>query len=199
MIDLEKYILVIGPSENDFLTAVQQMAGIYADTEFVNNIQTYKSSDKDNQFLVNFTGSPDIERFKYFVNYLNYPEIKNYSAKVMGFGTIAENDKLPKDKLGKRVLLYVSGKDTEGDNVYAIFNGENETYKLGFAMGEEFSTLKQKEFDFAEPIIKDTEYNSLKSISPDPNAKKASGTGTGCMVTIIFLIVAGIGLGLVLI
>ena len=37
--DFEKYILVIGPSKEDFLNAVQSMADLYSNTEFVKDIK----------------------------------------------------------------------------------------------------------------------------------------------------------------
>ncbi|WP_323757092.1 hypothetical protein [Roseivirga sp.] len=193
-----KYILVIGPSEKDFLNAVQSMADLYSNTEFVKDIKTFKSNTNENQYLLSFTNSPDFERFKYFVNYLNYAEIQDYSAKVLGFWTIEKEDKLPDEKLGKRVLLYVSDSDDEGDNVYAVFEGEYKTYKMGFGIGHEYSELETKEFDFAEPKITISNFEAMSKISPDPNAKPPSKLGNGCALAIVILIVSTIGVTLIL-
>jgi len=202
MISFDKYILVIGPSEPQFLEAVQELANLYPGTDFVNQINTYKSTSKNNQYIVDFTNTPDFERFKYFVNYFNYPEtddFESYSAKVFGFWTISANDKLPKDKYGKRALLYVSDNDTEGDNVYAVFSGESKVYKLGFAIGQEFSDLGQKEFDFAEPEFQGSDFTSLKSINPGASIKKSTKTRSGCMATFALLVFTVIGLGILVI
>ena len=105
-------------------------------------------------------------------NYLHYPEVENYKAQVRGFWKIDINDGLPENHSEQRVMLYVSDSDEEEDNVYATFEQESNSYKFGFAFGEEYKSLNGVELKFDEPIINSTEYNLMKTIQPDPTILK---------------------------
>jgi len=172
--DKNKYIYIIGPEEEQLIGAVQSLANLYANTEFTKGISIFKC-DK-NEYVINFRNNPDFERFKYFVNYLHYPEVDSYEAKVFGYWTISEFDNL-KQHLYKRALLYVSENDTEGDNVYALLKGADKLAKLGFATGREYQHLKVKEFEFSEPEIDRSEFKLIETIDPTVTSKKKSGEG----------------------
>ncbi|WP_422359996.1 hypothetical protein [Reichenbachiella sp.] len=187
--NLNSYIIVAGPNEDQLKSALLELANMYSETGFTKEIGVYKSLKSENQYIINFTEHPDFERFKYFVNYLNYQEASNYSAKTMGYWTLSSNDKLPKQYNEKRILLYVSDKDEEGDNVYGIIEGEGKTLKLGFAMGEEFSELDLKEIEFSEPSINEKDFEHCGSIRPDFNSSKAK-SNSGCALMILALIVS---------
>lgn len=188
----DKYIFIAGPTEQDLNSALHELADLYRDTGYTEGIEVYKSLKADHQYLVNFTNGPDFERFKYFINYLCYPQVTDYKAKVMGFWTVEQHDKTSKQLIGKRLLMYVSDSDTEGDNVLAVYDGAQKAIKFGFAMGEQYQEIDTKEFDFAEPQIIKEGYQQLWNISPDPKAKNKSGGGCATILAIIGLIATGI-------
>ncbi|HSI74822.1 MAG TPA: hypothetical protein VK957_02955 [Lunatimonas sp.] len=184
--DKNKYIYIIGPEEKKLKEAVLSLVNLDSDTEFTKGIAIYKS-DK-NEYVINFRNSPDFERFKYFVNYLHYPEVNSYEAKVFGYWTITENDNL-KQHLHKRALLYVSENHTEGDNVYALFKGADKLAKLRFATGREYQELKEKEFEFGESEIDEPIFQLIGTINPTVTSKKKSGSGCAVMLTSILVII----------
>ena len=190
--NIDKYIFIAGPTEDQLKSGLQELAELYADTGFTEDISVFKSVKADSQYIINFENKPDFERFKYFVNFLRYPIDTKYTAKVLGFWTIAELDKMPEPLIGKRLLLYVSDNDTEGDNVYAIYSDANSTIKLGFAMGEEYKELESTEFQFVEPQLNIEDYEIIFNISPDSNAKKISSGG--CAPLLFFVGLISIGL-----
>ena len=186
----DNYILIDGPNEQMLKTAVQQLSDLYSDTEFTKDIQVFKSIIKDNQFVIRFTNQPDFERFKYFVNYLHYPEISKYSAIVMGLWTLNEKAINLNHLSGKRILLYVSESDQEGDNVYGIMEDGDITIKLGFALGEEYKELDKKEFDFREPEISDEDYTLNCSINPNPENSNLKSDNVHTAIIALVIIVA---------
>ncbi|MDN5216950.1 hypothetical protein QQ020_33070 [Fulvivirgaceae bacterium BMA12] len=188
----DKYIFIAGPTAKSLNSALQELADLYGDSGYTEGIKIYQSLKTDNRYLINFTNEPDFERFKYFVNYLHYPEVTDYKAKVMGFWTVTPQDKVPKTLIGKRLLIYVSDYDTEGDNVYAIYDGAQKTSKLGFAIGEEFQELDSKEFDFVESQINNEDYQASGTISPAPKARKKLGGGCVSVLVIIGVITIGL-------
>ncbi|WP_158858831.1 hypothetical protein [Lunatibacter salilacus] len=182
--DKNKYIYIIGPEEKKLKEAVLSLVNLYSDTEFTKGISIFKS-DK-NEFVINFRNNPDFERFKYFVNYLHYPEVQSYEAKVFGYWTISDTDNI-KQHLNKRALLYVSENDTEGDNVYALFEGGDKSAKLGFAIGDDYQELKEKEFEFGEPEIDESIFQLIERIDPTVTSKKESSSGCAGMVALILV------------
>lgn len=167
--NIDKYIFIVEPTEEQLNSGLQELANLYADTGYTENIILLKSLKVENRYIVNFKNTPDFERFKYFVNFLQYPIETEYTAKVMGFWTVDKSDQIPGHMIDKRLLLYVSEKDTAGDSVFAIYSGAESTVKFGFALGEEYQELGSKEFEFAEPKLNEKEYNVINTISPDMN------------------------------
>lgn len=183
----DRYILVTGPDEEKVTKAVQLLSDLYADSGFTTNITLYAAKEKQNTFLINFGNQPDFERFKYFVNYLAYPEVKNYQSKVAGYWTITDTDDIHQDHLNQRALLYISENDTEGDNVYAVFQGGSKTIKLGFAKGEKYKVLKHKEFDFTEVKWQKNDFDVLKIFNPKQEGQKAEDK-KGCLFLLPLLV-----------
>ncbi len=184
----ESYILIKGVSGDKLPAAVQAMSNLYEAVDYSHGIEIFKSKKEQDTFLINFSNIPDFERFKYFVNYLFYPEIDNYKAVVRGYWTIKKEDDLLSDHIDQRVMLYVSETDKEVDNVLAVFNGKDSTVKLGFVRGKEYTALNNVEFDFEEIKPEDSEYELLKSISPEPGAVKKAGKGCMLMLTILTIL-----------
>lgn len=182
----DNYIIIDCPSKENVMLAIQQLSNLYADTGFTDRIKVYQAATKEDLYLLRFTREPDFERFKYFVNYLAYPDIKNYKAKVLGYWTITDVDQLPEKYLGKRTLLYVPDQDTEGDNVLAVFPDVDQTVKLGFAIGEEYKVLGSKEFEFFEPNPEELNFEVIGEISPNEKPKEKSGRGCSLMLASFF-------------
>jgi hypothetical protein len=180
--EFDKYILLHGPRQKDAVIAVQQLADLYSDSGFADEITLYKTTVNEEFYLLNFSNQPDFERFKYFVNYLAYPEIENFKAKVIGYWTVTEADNIPQKHIGQRVLLYVSDQDTEGDNVYAVFKEHDSTIKMGFAFGEEYKVLGEKEFDFSEPQFNKQDFALINTITPNISHKKEAKSGCSFMM-----------------
>jgi hypothetical protein len=182
-----QYIFVAGPTEDKIKEATQELANLYADSGYAAEITIFQSTASNDQYVITFPADPDLEHFMYFVNFLAYPTVQNYTGKPMGFCTAGTNDITPASLTGKRLLLYVSDHDNEGDNVFAIYEGAPATMKLGFSIGERYKVLKTKEFDFAEPQINPEDYTVHAIIRPDPDSTKNK---RGC--TMFAVLVAGI-------
>ncbi|WP_299989485.1 hypothetical protein [uncultured Pontibacter sp.] len=176
------YILLHDPRQEDIITAVQQLTDLYADSGFTNGITLYKSTAKEELYILFFSNQPDFERFKYFVNYLTYPEIDNFKAKVFGYWTVTAADNLPQRYIGQRALVYVSEQDTEGDNVHAVFKEYESTIKMGFASGEEFQVLGEKEFSFSEPHLEQKDLSLIRTFTPNISLKKTTKPGCSIMM-----------------
>ncbi|MDX1446661.1 hypothetical protein [Lishizhenia sp.] len=185
----KEYIYIEGIAREKVIEAVQAMSNLYADVEFSKGIEIFESNKNQNSFIINFSFRPDFERFKYFVNYLHYPEVKDYKAQVRGFWTVDRVDGLPQNQTNQRVMLYVSDIDEEGDNVHATFQGETTSYKLGFAVGEAYKALNNLELEFDEYKINSTEFDLTKTIQPNPSVQPKQ-SGKGCVLTLAIIIIA---------
>lgn len=183
----KEYIYIQGVGKDKIIEAVQAMSNLYADVEFSKGIEIFKSKENQSNFILNFSYRPDFERFKYFVNYLHYPEVENYKAKVRGFWTVDSADGLPQNHSNQRVMLYMSDLDEEGDNVYATFEQESSSYKFGFAIGEDYKVLDSIELEFDEPKINSNEFNLITTVQPDPSVKLKQ-SGKGCLFTLSIII-----------
>jgi hypothetical protein len=192
---LEKYILAKATDQNKLIQAVQALANLYAESSFADEIKVNRISYEDHLFVILFPKQPDFECFKYFVNYLHYPEKGNAGNETKGYWTVGDQDELPERLIGSRVMLYVSENDEEHDNVYSAFDSIPENYKLGFAMGEEFVKLSNSEPSFSEISIEETDLELITIVKPDNEAleKRNKSKGIGCLSILpVILIVLGI-------
>jgi hypothetical protein len=185
------YIFISGSTKDKVSSALQELADLYADTPYTQDIVLYEAINVKGQFVISFTIIPDFERFKYFVNFLNYPIESESVGAVFGFWTIGEFDKLPEKIIGKRALLYVSESDTEGDNVHAVYSGATSTLKLGFAFREGYKELDVLELEFTEPQLDSNEFNVVDKINGTPKAEKPN---VGCAGVLALFIVISFGL-----
>lgn len=187
---LDRYIFIEGPDQDDLIKALQQFANNYSDSGVTDGLELYKTKLKNNEYVVNVSEKMDIERFKYLVNYLNYPEDIKYQIDMRGYWTVTEADKIRNGHIGQRIMFYVSPHDTEYDNVFGIFNGGNQTIKFGFALGEAFEVQKRKERDFSEPELIAEDFEQIQTINADPSVKRIGGKG--CLVTLMMLLFVAI-------
>jgi len=162
--NFEKYIIISGLSENELISAVQDLANLYVDTGFTKEVKIFKHQLFSDQYLINFSPTTDFLRFKFFVNYLFYPFIKDTKHTVYGYWTLTASDEIIPQLFDKRIQLYVSPSDENGDNVYEIPKNGAQTIKLGFAVGHEFEPLGELEFDFFEKEYATSDFTSMKSI-----------------------------------
>jgi len=193
--NFEKYIIISGLSENELILAIQDLANLYVDTGFTKEVKIFKHQLTSNQYLINFSPATDFLRFKFFVNYLTHPLIKDTKHTVYGYWTLTASDEIIPQLYNTRIQLYVSPRDEDGDNVYAIPKNGAQTIKLGFAVGHEFEPLGVLEFDFFEKKYTPSDFISLKSIYG--NKQKTRSKKTGCLS--IFASITLIGFLLMLI
>lgn len=194
--NLDKYILIGGPNQTDIIKALQQFSNNYSDSGVTNGLELYKSKSKNNLFVVSVSKEMDLERFKYLINYLNYPEDIDYKIDIRGFWTIGKEDKIKSNHIDQRVMFYISPNDTEYDNVFGIFKGGDKTIKFGFAYREEYKVQDKKELDFKEPELSVEDFELVQTINSDPTLKKKKGKG--CLVTFTIMILAMVGLTLLI-
>ena len=185
----EPYIKITGANSSSLVEAVQQLANLYAELLFTHSIVINQSVNETDHFQIKFTNTPDFERFKYFVNYLHGPDVKDYNATTRGYWTISENDELPSKHLHKRVMLFVPETDTEGDNVYAVFQDDPNTYKFDFAMVHKYQESKDVSLEFEEELFDSFEFKVLTKIDPDTDAiRSQNDLGDGCFLQLYLLI-----------
>lgn len=186
--NFEKYIIVSGLAEKDLNDVVQELANLYADTGFTKEVKIFKSKIVNNEFLINFSEDTDFERFKYFVNFLFYPFNHNSNHKVYGYWTLSQGDDINKELYGKRIQLYISENDEDGDNVYGIPKNWKESIKLGFAYGHEYVPMGKKEFDFFEKTYSKSDFFVLRLIYGIVDKPEKKKTGCSLILVMIFLI-----------
>lgn len=187
--NLVKYIIVNGLSESDLTEICQELANLYANTGFTKEVKIFRNKIDVNEFILNFSEETDFERFKYFVNYLSFCFEHDSNHRVYGYWTISHEDEINKELYGKRVQLYVSDNDEDGDNVYGIPENWNESIKLGFAIGEEYVPIGKKEFEFFENKQTKSGFYSLRSIYGIVNDNKSKNTG--CLLLLLTTILFG--------
>ncbi|SNR15894.1 hypothetical protein [Tenacibaculum jejuense] len=190
--NFEKYIIVDGLSKKDLIDFVQKLANLYSDTGFTKEVKIFENRTVPNEFFINFSQNTDFERFKYFVNFLFYPcSTKGDSShKVYGYWTLSKGDDINKELYGKRIQLYISENDEDGDNVYGIPKNWTESIKLGFACGHEYVPLGKKEFDFFEKKYSKSDFSALQSIYGVMD--KTEKEKTGCSFFLVLTILIGI-------
>ena len=186
--NFEKYIIVNGLEEKKLNDDVQELANLYADTGFTKEVRIFKSKIASNVFVINFSRDTDFERFKYFVNFLFYPFDYESNHEVYGYWNLTQDDDINKELYGKRIQLYISANDEDGDNVYGIPQNWDETIKLCFAIGRAYVPIGRKEFDFFEKSLSKSDFFELKPIYGIIN--KSENKKTGC--SFIFLILISI-------
>lgn len=120
-------ITIRGASYAHVKEALTQWIELYADE--INSdlsFKLYKTGSKDH--LVKADDRLDIERFFYLVNYLHYPDIDSYHAKVEGFTETSDFEEFT----GQKLSVYISDTDTEYDNVF-VLTEKNKTFKFDFS------------------------------------------------------------------
>ena len=123
---INNLITIKGGSYDDVKKALRQWIDLYSeDLEIEISFVLYKNGRGSH--IIKVDDGLDNERFYYLVNYLNFPEGIEYKIDIEGF-TISLDQK---ELQNKKILVYVSDKDTEGDSVFVVTE-DNETFKIDF-------------------------------------------------------------------
>lgn len=160
----ENCILVNNATAVNIETVLQNLAAMYANTGFTDEINLFEENNSDQQFLVTFKTSPDFDRFAYFVNYIHYPEgFEVWDAVVTGFYRVKPDETTEYFHSGEWLQLYVSKTDNAYDNV-SIVNASNKS--LVFDFGGKIKQLPFTEEIFHLPDIQKSNCALLKVIVP---------------------------------
>lgn len=162
-------ILIKGGSHNDIKKALRQWIDLYSDDLIPDMTFELYENGKANHIL-KVDDRLETESFYYLVNYLNYPEGIDYKINIEGFTTAKSIRKKQKDLVNKKLLVYISNKDTEGDNVNVVTE-DNETYKIDFG-GKITKVNESKRY-----LIPNFEINSIAEVlrfDKKENQKKKS-------------------------
>lgn len=175
--NLDTYILISGYNENTAIQALQQFSDMYASSGVTNYLSLFRYNKSDKILLVNASDTIDKERFKYLVNYLQYPENINDKVEAVGYMTMMKPAKSNDNINAHRIMFYISPDDQEYDNVFGIFSDGGNTIKFGFAIGENYIDLGIVERPFNEPQFTENEFALIKIINPGPDAIKNNKKG----------------------
>ncbi len=187
----QHYILVSNATQEQVLQVVQDLADLYVDIEYSRGIQVYKHNEQENHFLIAFTKTPVFEHMLYSFNYLAYPEKVKYNATIQGFCTMDVKINALNGIYGKRLMMYVSDQHKKYDNVLAVTE-DHESYKLGFALSNDFKKLTTCEKPFQEQALSAEEFTLLDQINPGPGAYEESVHAKLGYLPFLALIISGI-------
>jgi len=122
----DNLITIKGGAYNDIKKALQQWIDMYSSKLHDGLIFELYRKGKGNH-IIKVDEKLDNELFYYLVNYLVYPENIEYKIEIRGF-TTGKDENILKNK---KLLVYISTTDKDGDNVFVTTN-ENRNYKIDF-------------------------------------------------------------------
>lgn len=168
---IENFIYIQNVKENDILKALQNLANLYADTGYTDEIKLYRKKDLYDSFAVTFTNLPDFDRFSYFVNYLYFPfDLDVYEPKLKGYYMTKNIKDNLEFKTGNWVMLFMTKDFTDYDEV-SLVNENNINYNFNFGgrtkkLNETLGEYRFKNFDSKD-------YHPLKDIKPNGDKKES--------------------------
>lgn len=125
-VTINNLITIKGGSYDDVKKALRQWIDLYSEElEIEISFDLFKNGRGSH--IIKVDDRLDNERFYYLVNYLNFPEGIEYKIDIEGFAISLDQKELQ----NKKILVYISDKDTEGDNVFVVTE-DNETFKIDF-------------------------------------------------------------------
>jgi hypothetical protein len=137
---IDNLIVITGGAYADVKRALEQWINLYAEDlqdDFVFKI--FKNGYWKHVILAD--ERLDNNLFYYLINYLNDPEGISYEIDLEGFTTGKEDNILK----GKKILVYISSTDRDGDNVFAA-TSEGENFKVDFG-GKIIKTNESKVYN----------------------------------------------------
>lgn len=164
----DKLVVVSNISEFELNLVIEGFRKMYNDKK--TNVILRITRLGEAKFAITFPYDIEFDIYCFFINYLNFPfEIKR-AVEVLGWATTKLTDCwITEENANKKVMIYLSSIDKDGDNVY-LTTIDNLGYKLSFASDKarnllhgpelfykapEVSTDKLKESEFANEIISD--------------------------------------------
>ncbi len=128
----ENFIYIENVKESDLLKALQDLANLYSDTGYTDEIEIYRKKDKYDSFSIIFPKLPDFDRFSYFVNYLYLPfDLDKFEPRVKGYYKVKNITDNLEFKTGDWVILFMTKNDTDLDEV-SLVNEKDENYNFDF-------------------------------------------------------------------
>lgn len=119
-------IVITGGKYNDIKKALQDWLNEYQ-SDIPKNIVFNLYKDKKDRHVITTDARLDNTRFYYLVNYMDFPIGIEHKVEIAGFTTGKDNNILK----NKKLHVYISGNDSEGDNVF-VTTSENINYKVDF-------------------------------------------------------------------
>jgi hypothetical protein len=158
------YIIVENVQTDIIENVLMNLANLYANTAFVRGIQLFRKKGTTDSFLILFTNTPDIERFNYFINYIEYPiGFEHHSPFTRGFYRTNQIDKNYDFKNGDWIMVFISKTDKEYDNVH-ITNSSNRNFVFDFGGTVKALNLIEEKFELIATDIEN--YNHIIDIYP---------------------------------
>jgi hypothetical protein len=192
--ELDGKILVTGTSTENLIDTLYNLAYLYRETDFVQNIRLSKHTAID-CFLIEFEEMPDFDRFMYFVNFIRYPIGIEHAPDVRGYWTSQLGDHIIASELiDKQLMLFVSESDKEGDNI-TVVSHDNYSYTIPFAIAQLPIYHETPERRFLPINLEETDFKEIKRIQPDENKIKDLDTErpvTGCLGMLVLLSLSSI-------
>ncbi|WP_339839071.1 hypothetical protein [uncultured Maribacter sp.] len=171
MSNQNNFIYIENVTERDLLKALQDLANLYSDSGYTDEIKLYRKKDNYDLFSVVFTNLPDFERFAYFVNYLYLPfELDKFEPKIKGFyqvNNIADNFEF---KTKNWVQLFMTKDDTDVDEV-SIVNEIGENYNYDFGGRVKKLSKELQDYNFIDLDL--NQYYFITEINPNQKNKKS--------------------------
>jgi hypothetical protein len=166
----KNYILVHSKDQSTLEKVLFDLADLYYDTEYVYGIELYRRKGDLDSFLIQFSNNPDLDRFSYFVNYLDYPmDIENFKVDARGYYQTKDIIEVTKLKTGEWIMLFINPKDKDGDNVY-IVNESHQNFIYDF--GGRLKSLDHILEEFKQHNIDLKNYHHILNIFPSKTVKK---------------------------
>jgi len=136
-------IFISGGAYDDIKKALKQWIALYSiDLQHDLTFELFKNGRGNH--VIKADQRLDNEKFYYLVNYLNYPEEIEYKVDIKAF-TTGKDENILKNK---KLLVYVSQNDKDGDNVF-VTTYDNKNYKVDFG-GKILETKEGKIFQLPE-------------------------------------------------
>lgn len=158
------YVLIISQYQSKLEQAIADWANMYSDTPYAQRIQLYRKKGDPTRFLVLFTNQPDLDRFSYFVNYMEYPiGLEQFLFKVLGFFPTKSIEDKHGLKTGEWIMVYVNHDDPRGDNVYFTEDhGANHVFDFGGKLKELDKSIRE----YRTNLYNIQEYHHIIDIFP---------------------------------
>jgi hypothetical protein len=150
-------VFVVSTSTSDIEKISQDFVNMYSDRGNGVELSVYTSKSNDKQHVVMLESPQEFHLFNLLVNYISYPMNRNYRLNPYGYWKVEPNQHPSKEVPTELLMVFIPQEDREYDNVYAV-SRSGEAMKLGFAYGEEYTSLKAENYKFIETSFDPSDY-----------------------------------------